>query len=113
VGNRTVTILLSLVFLLAVGASVSAGDKTAKIAAYIDSTNEEIDEMISAAIVEANEIVASGGDLSSLIQELLADTNKAASWAIKKSKGSAVCTLIEVLIGGQAVMIDPLKVLDR
>jgi hypothetical protein len=108
-----VTILLSFAFLLAVGACAFAGDKSAKIAAYIDSTNAEIDEMINAAMVEANEIVASGGDLSSIIQELLSDTNKAAAWAIKKSKGSAVCTLIEVLIGGQAVTIDPLKVLNR
>jgi hypothetical protein len=111
--RRSVTILLSFAFLLAVGACAFAGDKSAKIAAYIDSTNAEIDEMINAAMVEANEIVASGGDLSSIIQELLSDTNKAAAWAIKKSKGSAVCTLIEVLIGGQAVTIDPLKVLNR
>jgi hypothetical protein len=110
---RSVTILLSFAFLLAVGTCAFAGDRRAKIAAYVDSTNADIDEMIDAAIVEAYEIIASGGDLGSIIQELLSDTNKAASWAIKKSKGSAVCTLIEVLIGGQAVMVDPLKVLNH
>jgi hypothetical protein len=60
--------------------------------------------------------VASGGDASAIIAKLISDTNKTAAKAVKDAAKDGVVVTIEwvpVLIGGQTVMVDPCRVLNR
>lgn len=90
------------------------------IVAEVEKTNEEIEELIQEAIEDADEVLSSNKsqdkinkEITKIIQKLVKETDKIAGKMIKEAKKVGIvveCEYVEVIIGNQNVMIDPLRV---
>jgi hypothetical protein len=80
-----------------------------KISSGVNKTNEKIDKMIDKAIEDAKE----KNKIDKIKEKLIDGTNKKAANMKKRAanKGIVVeCDLVEVEIGGETILIDPLRI---
>ncbi len=113
------TIVLVLGLFVPTSFATSNKDYT-KIVAEVEKTNQEIEELIEEAIEEAEEVSNSKKsnreiekEIKEIIEELIEDTNKIAGKMVKKAAKVGIiviCEYVEVTIGNQKVLIDPLVV---
>lgn len=110
----TVVLVLSLF----VPASFAASEDYPWVEKEVLRTNNEIDRLVEKAINEVEKVDASNNKVDKLINkiidELVKDTNKLADKMIKEAAKvgiQVVCEYVEVEIGGQTVLIDPLRII--
>lgn len=107
---------------LFVPTSFAATDKDYKmIVDEVEKTNEEIEELIQEAIEDAEEVLSSDEsqskmdkEITKIIEKLVKETDKIAGKMIKKAAKVGIlieCEYVEVIIGNQKVLIDPLRVI--
>lgn len=112
-----------LVLTLFVPASFAIEDNYIRIVNKVERTNEEIENLIDKALIDVDvEREKYDNDnqekldkkIQHIIDKLVDDTNKLAEKMIKsaaKVEIQVMCEYVEVEIGGQKVLIDPLKVI--
>lgn len=109
---------LVLVLSLFVPASFAASEDYPWIYKEVMRTNNEIDRLIVNALIEVENVDRSNDQankiINKIIDELVKDTNKLADKMIQEAAKvgiQVICEYVEVEIGGQIVLIDPLKVI--
>jgi len=83
-----------------------------KILAIAEDTNERIAKEIEKALLKAD-LVTTDREMEVLIANLLKKTEQISAVAVKKIErlgGEAVCEWIEVEIGGQTILVDPIRI---
>ncbi len=110
----TVVLVLSLF----VPTSFAASEDYPWVEKEVLRTNNEIDRMIVNALIKVENIDKTSDDayklINKIIDELVKDTNKLADKMIEEAAKvgiQVVCEYVEVEIGGQTVLIDPLRVI--
>ena len=86
----------------------------------VEETNQEIEELIQEAIEDAEEVLISNKsqskidkEIAKIISKLIKETDKLAAKMIKKADKVGIiiiCEYVEVIIGDQKVLIDPLRI---
>ncbi len=115
--KRILSILLVIVvasFLFA-PAALAANNDFDKIVAEVNQLNAQIDSKVAKAVEQADKFIAQGkaDKVDKVIADLLKWVDNKAENMIKKAakKGVEVyCEYVPVEIGGQTVMIDPLRI---
>lgn len=108
---------LVLVLSLFVPASYAAKWDYSEIPKEVERTNNEIERLVEQAIEEAEKIDESSKkaekEINKIIDKLVKDTDKLADKMIKEAGKVGIevlCEYVEIIIGGQTVLIDPLIV---
>ena len=128
-GGNTVKKFIILVLTIGITLSLAlspvyaAETEYEKVVSEVDKTNTEIDKMISKAVEKTDKAMEKDiyeltsrlePRIEKIIDELINDTNKKAAKMIEKAadKGFVVvCEMVEVEIGGQVILIDPLRII--
>ncbi|MDR7871028.1 MAG: hypothetical protein RIN55_09230 [Tissierellaceae bacterium] len=110
----TVILMLSLF----VPASYAAKWEPHEIVTEVERTNNEIERLVEQAIQEVEKLDSSTEkaekEINKIINNLVKDTNRLADKMIKEAGKIGIeveCEYIEYEIGGQKVLIDPLRVI--
>lgn len=90
------------------------------IVSEVEETNEKIEELIEEAIEDAEEVLSSNKsqskidkEITKIIEKLVKETDKIAGKMIEKAAKVGIlieCEYVEVIIGNQKVLIDPLRI---
>lgn len=109
---------LVLVLSLFVPASFASSEDYPWIIKEVERTNNEIERLVERAIMEVDKVDSSSDKadkiINKIIDELVKDTNKLADKMINEAAKvgiEVVCEYVKIEIGGQTVLIDPLKVI--
>lgn len=84
-----------------------------KILAIGEEANASIYKEIDKAIVKVDQ-AENNQEIDKIIQDLIKKTNKITAVSIAKIEklgGEAVCEWVEVEIGGQTILIDPIRII--
>lgn len=112
----SLAIIILLVFILIPGVAFASDGDLKKVTTQVDKTNERIDDMIDKAVEKAEKFEdKKNADklIDKLIDNLINKTNKIAENMIEKAEKQGIevyCELIEVEIGDQIILIDPLRI---
>lgn len=108
-----------LVLSLLTPASFAAKWDYSEIYNEVERTNNEIERLVEEAIDEAEKIDETSKkadkEINKIIDKLVKETNKLAEKIIKEAAKVGVvveCEYVEIEIGGQIVLIDPLIVIS-
>lgn len=111
-------LVVLMVFVLLMVSSISAfaaiGELDPVVEALVDKANEEIDNLVDVAKLDADSEDLSNKDLMGIIVELKKETRAISKSAIKDARDIGFndihCYFMEVEIGDKIVKIDPLVV---
>lgn len=108
------TLVFAVVFLLLSPVALAANNDLDKVIFQVEKANEQIYDLIDKAVEKADKFKDSKNEdksVEKIISKLIEQTNKISEKTIEKAAKSGAevyCELIEVEIGGQVVLIDPL-----
>ncbi len=111
-----VTLVVTLVFLLFSPVAFASDSDLEKVIDQVEKTNLKIDKKIDKAIEKAEKFEDTKNEdklIDKVIDNLIDWTNKEADKMIDKAAKKDIeiyCELVEVEIGGQIILIDPLRI---